>query len=98
MTVETLVFGKKVVLGESMLLPAGGKEYVADIYYEQDKDGQTIKDIYTTTIKLSDGSAFVAGTQYKINIKVYDFKKIVLTADLTPWVDGEEVEADAEKE
>ena len=97
MKVDTLGFGKKVVLGESMLLPAGGKEYVADIYYEQDKDGQTIKDIYTTTIKLSDGSAFVAGTQYKINIKVYDFKKIVLTADLTAWVDGEEVEADAEK-
>ena len=96
MTVKELKLGEKVVLGESMLLPAGGTEYVANIYYEQQKNTLE-KDVYTTTIKLSDNSAFVAGTQYKVNIKVYDFKDIKLTTDLTPWVDGEDVTLDAEE-
>lgn len=103
MTMDSLIYGKKVVLGESMLLPAGGTEYVASISYEQVKVDTvtnvetTIKDVFTAPITLKNNAAFVAGTQYNVNIKVYDFKSIVLTANLTAWKEGEDVNLDSEE-
>ena len=75
--------------------------YETEIYYSQIKANggkkDTIKNVYPAEIKLKDGSPFVKGTQYDVNIKVYDNKLIVLTAELKPWEDGEDVELDSEQ-
>ena len=98
MVAKELVYGENVRLGESMLLPAGATEYVADIYYEQTKDnGTTIYDIYTAPIILKGNKPFEAGYQYKVNIKVYDFQEIKLTADLQAWKEGEDIPVDSEQ-
>lgn len=84
-------------MGESMLLPAGGTEYVAHISYKQQKpDGTLINDVYVAPITLKNNAAFQAGTQYKVTVKVYDFKNIVLTADLQTWKEGEDIPVDSE--
>ena len=89
--------GTPVRMGESMLLPAGGTEYVAYISYKQQKlDGTLINDVYVAPITLSKKAAFQAGTQYKVTIKVYDFKNIILTADLQTWKEGEDIPVDSE--
>lgn len=85
-------------LGESMLLPAGGAtKYVAKIYYEQEKNGDIIREDYEATIALKNNAPFVAGTQYKVNVKVYGFQKIELTCDLAAWVEGEDIPVDSEE-
>lgn len=87
-----------VRLGESMLLPAGATEYIATIYYEQETaDGTVIRDAYEATVALKDNAPFVAGTQYKVNVKVYGFQKIELTCDLTAWKEGEDIPVDSEE-
>jgi hypothetical protein len=101
MAVKELIHGESVRMGESMLLPAGGTQYVAHIYYKQEKindDGTitTINDVYVAPIVLKDNKPFEAGTQYKVNIKVYDFMTIVLTADLQAWKEGEDIPVDSE--
>lgn len=101
MEVKELIHGESVRMGESMLLPAGGTQYVAHIYYKQEKindDGTitTINDVYVAPIVLKDNKPFEAGTQYKVNIKVYDFMTIVLTADLQAWKEGEDIPVDSE--
>ena len=101
MAVKDLIHGESVRMGESMLLPAGGTQYVAHIYYKQEKkndDGTitTINDVYVAPIVLKDNKPFEAGTQYKVNIKVYDFMTIVLTADLQAWKEGEDIPVDSE--
>ena len=97
MVAEELIYKENVRLGESMLLPAGGTEYIADIYYEQKKsNGTTIYDVYTAPIALSNNESFKAGYQYKVNIKVYDFQEIKLTADLEAWKEGEDIPVDSE--
>ena len=83
-------------LGESLLLPAGATEYTAYIHYVQYKDGQAIRDTYTAPIVLSGNKPFEAGYQYKVNITVYGFKEIVLTADLEAWKEGEDIPFDGE--
>lgn len=83
-------------LGESLLLPAGATEYTANIHYVQYKNGEAIRDTYTAPIVLKDNKAFEAGYQYKVNITVYGFKEIVLTADLEAWKEGEDIPFDGE--
>ena len=100
--------GESEQLGESMLLPAGVTEYVAKIYYKQNKkkvleNGNVtytlIEDVYEAPIKLASRAQFKPGFQYTVNIKVYDFQEIVLTADLTAWEESDEQpeELDPEK-
>lgn len=83
-------------LGESLLLPAGATEYTAKIHYLQYKDGQPITDTYIAPIVLENNKPFEAGYQYKVNITVYGFKEIVLTADLEAWKEGEDIPFDGE--
>ena len=97
MNVPELVYGEKVVLGESMLLPAGVTEYVVNIYYERVKGDVTIKDVYSASMGLPSGRVFEAGIQYDINIKFYDFHEVLLTINYSSWTGGGDVELDSEE-
>lgn len=98
MDTRYLEYNKLVRLGESMLLPAGGTKYIAEITYEQKMlDGTVEKSIHEATIALKDNKPFVAGTQYKVNVSVYGFRQIVLTCDLIAWEEGEDIPVDSEE-
>lgn len=96
MNVEELIYGEKVRLGESLLLPAGTTEYIVNIHYEQNRNGMIISDVYTAPIVLSNRYAFKPGFQYNVNIKVYGFTKIIVTSDYQVWEEGKDIPVDSE--
>ena len=86
-------------LGESLLLPAGAEYYNAKIHlaqYKNGKDKDPIVNTLNATFSHPTGNVFEAGTQYKINITVYGFEEIKLTADLEAWKEGEDIPFDGE--
>lgn len=48
------------------------------------------------TIKLADGEVFKAGSSYAVNVTVYGFEHIDITANLTPWNDGGSINSDTD--
>ena len=103
--------GDTVRLGESLLVAPGVTKYETAISYSQKKikqigttdlgeaiyDTTIVKNTYAADIKLADNKPFVAGTQYKVYVKVYDNKEIELTVKLEGWKEGEDVTLDSEE-
>ena len=103
--------GDTVRLGESLLVAPGVTKYETAISFSQKKikqigttdagvaiyDTTDVKNTYPAVIKLADNKPFVAGTQYKVYVKVYDNKPIELTVALEGWKEGEDVDLDSEE-
>lgn len=83
-----------VQVGEALLV-APDDEYAVEVVLTQEvpitEDG-TVSDNRTITVNdviaLSDGATFEAGSSYAVKVIVYGINRIVLDSELTPWVDG----------
>lgn len=80
------------------------KQYVEDTKDETDGDKITYKEVEKLDTPLiidqskisKDVKEFKAGTSYNVYITIYGFEKIEVTAVLTAWEDGGDIETDIE--
>lgn len=85
-------------IGEALLVQPGVEGYDFEIWMSQtvptSTDGSTSpqpwKNVYKTIIKpgVSDGTKFLAGTSYNVNITVWGLEEINVTTKLTKWEDA----------
>ena len=80
------------------------KQYVEDTKDETDGDKITYKEVEKLDTPLiidqskisKDVKEFKAGASYNVYITIYGFEKIEVTAVLTAWEDGGDIETDIE--
>ncbi len=100
--------GKAVSIGDALLLQPGFTEYEVYITLSQ-KRAEASSAIGTSTdskvertqtihgtIKLSGDAEFEKGTSYAVNITVYGYEHIDITANLKPWKVGDEIDTDTD--
>ncbi len=100
--------GKAVLIGDALLLQPGFTEYEVYITLSQ-KRAEASSAIGTSTdskvertqtihgtIKLSGDAEFKKGTSYAVNITVYGYEHIDITANLKPWKVGDEIDTDTD--
>lgn len=78
-------------IGEALMVAPGEKEYEISIVTTQtvDGDGNTNTFEQTSKITIPESGVALAGSSYKIQIKLYGLSKIPeITANLTGWKDG----------
>lgn len=85
------------LVGDALLLPPGGTEYVFEVKMKQEKDGQIIFNTYPVPLKASKG-IYEPGNQYNVKLAVYGILKIVPDVTITPWVFGGSITIDPDED
>lgn len=103
--------GDKIRLGEALLVAPGETSYEMTIVLEQNvmiNAGDPTAGVaptyepkrleFTHPIKIDDTTAFEAGNSYDVTVTVYGVQKIEVTATLTPWKDGGNIDIDDDRD
>lgn len=103
--------GDKIRLGEALLVAPGETSYEMTIELEQNvmvKAGDPTAGVapvyevkklqFTHPIKIDGTTAFEAGNSYDVTVTVYGLQKIEVTATLTPWKDGGNIDIDDDRD
>ena len=101
--------GTSTAIGDALMLQPGYSEYEVYITLSQkvaegtealktENDGKKVAKTQTIhgTIKLGNDKVFEAGSSYAVNVTVYGFEHIDITAKLTPWKDGGSIDSDTD--
>lgn len=99
------------LVGESMMIVPGDKNFMMTVairQFVQTNDGtgtgtekwewksQSFDVIVNAPANEADGDAFAQGKSYNINITVYGFQKIEVTASLEGWIEGGDIPVNPE--
>ena len=83
-------------VGTDLLVMPGETSYKLFVWMHKDT-GETTVDPLVSVVEFEEGTAFEAGKQYNVTIRVYGLEEVEVTAHLTGWEDGGDITIDPDQ-